>query len=32
MIGIHFTQRMMDSREPLKVFTDFRTLAYGAME
>lgn len=32
MIGIIFTQRMMDSPEPPKVFTDFWTLAYGAME
>ncbi|MCU1236659.1 MAG: beta-lactamase [Candidatus Solibacter sp.] len=32
MIGIPFTQRMMDSPEPPKVFTDFWTLAYGAME
>ena len=32
MIGIVFTQRMMDSPEPPKVFTDFWTLAYGAME
>jgi CubicO group peptidase (beta-lactamase class C family) len=32
MIGILFTQRMMDSSEPPKVFTDFWTLAYGAME
>jgi CubicO group peptidase (beta-lactamase class C family) len=32
MIGILFTQRMMDSPEPPKVFTDFLTLAYGAME
>jgi hypothetical protein len=32
MIGILFTQRMMDSPEPAKVFTDFWTLAYGAME
>jgi CubicO group peptidase (beta-lactamase class C family) len=31
MIGILFTQRMMDSPEPPKVFTDFWTLAYGAM-
>jgi CubicO group peptidase (beta-lactamase class C family) len=30
MIGILFTQRMMDSPEPPKVFTDFWTLAYGA--
>jgi CubicO group peptidase (beta-lactamase class C family) len=32
MIGILFTQRMMDSPEPPKVFTDFWTLAYKAME
>jgi CubicO group peptidase (beta-lactamase class C family) len=32
MIGILFTQRMMASPEPPKVFTDFWTLAYGAME
>ncbi len=32
MIGILFTQRTMDSPEPPKVFTDFWTLAYGAME
>jgi len=32
MIGILFTQRMMDSPAPPKVFTDFWTLAYGAME
>ncbi len=32
MIGILFTQRMMDSPEPPKVFTDFWTLAYAAME
>jgi CubicO group peptidase (beta-lactamase class C family) len=32
MIGIVFTQRMMDSPEPPKVFTDFWTMAYGAME
>jgi CubicO group peptidase (beta-lactamase class C family) len=32
MIGILFTQRMMDSPEPPKVFTDFWTLAYGGME
>lgn len=31
-IGILFTQRMMDSPEPRKVFTDFWTLAYGAIE
>ena len=32
MIGILFTQRMMDSPEPPKVFLDFWNLAYGAME
>jgi CubicO group peptidase (beta-lactamase class C family) len=32
MIGILFTQRMMDSPEPPKVFSDFWTLAYEAME
>jgi CubicO group peptidase (beta-lactamase class C family) len=32
LIGILFAQRMMDSPEPPKVFTDFWTLAYGAME
>jgi CubicO group peptidase (beta-lactamase class C family) len=32
MIGILFTQRMMDSPEPPKAFSDFWTLAYGAME
>jgi CubicO group peptidase (beta-lactamase class C family) len=32
MIGILFTQRMMESLEPPKVFTDFWTLAYAAME
>jgi CubicO group peptidase (beta-lactamase class C family) len=31
MIGILFTQRMMDSPEPPKIFTDFWTTAYGAM-
>lgn len=31
MVGILFTQRMMDSPEPPKVFTDFWTLAYAAM-
>jgi len=31
MIGILFTQRMMDSPESPKVFTDFWTLAYEAM-
>jgi CubicO group peptidase (beta-lactamase class C family) len=32
MIGILFTQRMMESPEPPKVFADFWTLAYEAME
>ena len=32
MIGILFTQRMMDSPEPPRVFNDFWTLAYAAME
>lgn len=32
MIGILFTQRAMDSPEPPKVFSDFWTLAYAAME
>lgn len=32
MIGILFTQRMMDSPEAPKVFSDFWTLAYEAME
>jgi CubicO group peptidase (beta-lactamase class C family) len=31
MIGILFTQRMMESPEPPKVFTDFWTLAYTAL-
>jgi CubicO group peptidase (beta-lactamase class C family) len=31
-IGILFTQRMMESPEPPRVFTDFWTLAYGALE
>jgi hypothetical protein len=30
-IGILFAQRMMDSPEPPKVFTDFCSLAYGAL-
>jgi CubicO group peptidase (beta-lactamase class C family) len=30
-IGILFTQRLMDSPDPPKVFTDFWTLAYAAM-
>ena len=32
MITILFTQRMMESSEPPKVYSDFWTLAYGAME
>jgi CubicO group peptidase (beta-lactamase class C family) len=32
MIGMLFTQRIVDSPEPANVFTDFWTLAYGAME
>ena len=32
MIGILFTQRMMDSPEPPKIFHDFWTLAYAAMK
>ncbi len=32
VIGILFTQRMMDSPEPPKVFSDFWTSAYGALE
>lgn len=32
MIGILFTQRLMDSPQPPRVFTDFWTLAYSAME
>ena len=32
MIGILFTQRMMDLPQPPKVFTDFWTLAYGALQ
>lgn len=32
LIGILFTQRMMDSPEAPKVYSDFWTLAYGAME
>jgi hypothetical protein len=31
MLGILFTQRMMDSPEPPKVFCDFWTLAYEAI-
>jgi CubicO group peptidase (beta-lactamase class C family) len=32
LIGILFTQRMMDSPDPPRVFTDFWTTAYGAMK
>jgi len=32
LIGILFTQRMMDSPDPPRVFTDFWTTAYGAIE
>jgi CubicO group peptidase (beta-lactamase class C family) len=32
LIGILFTQCMMDSPKPPKVFSDFWTLAYGAIE
>jgi len=32
LIGILFTQRLMDSPEPPKVFVDFWTLAYAAVE
>ena len=32
MIGILFTQRLVDSPEPPNVYTDFWTLAYGAIE
>lgn len=32
MIGILFTQRMMDSPEPPRIYNDFWTLAYSAME
>jgi CubicO group peptidase (beta-lactamase class C family) len=31
LIGILFTQRLVDSPEPGKLFTDFWTLAYGAI-
>ncbi len=31
LIGILLTQRMMDSPDPPRVFTDFWTLAYGAI-
>ena len=32
MIGILFTQCMMDSQKPPRVFTAFWTLAYAAMD
>jgi hypothetical protein len=32
MTGILLTQRLMDSPGPPPVFTDFWTLAYGAMK
>ena len=32
MIGILLTQRMMDSPEPPRIYTNFWTLAYGAIE
>jgi CubicO group peptidase (beta-lactamase class C family) len=32
LIGILFTQRMMDSPDAPRVFTDFWTTAYGAMK
>lgn len=32
MIGILLTQRLMGSPEPPRVFTDFWTIAYGAMQ
>jgi CubicO group peptidase (beta-lactamase class C family) len=32
LIGILFTQRMMDSPDPPRVFTDFWTAAYAAMQ
>jgi CubicO group peptidase (beta-lactamase class C family) len=32
LIGILFTQRLMDSPDPPRVFTDFWTTAYGAMK
>jgi len=31
MIGILFTQRMLDSPQPPRAFIDFWTLAYGAL-
>ena len=31
MIGILFTQRLMDSPEPPEVYNDFWTLAYSAI-
>jgi CubicO group peptidase (beta-lactamase class C family) len=32
VIGILLTQRMLDSPQPPRVFSDFWTLAYGALE
>jgi CubicO group peptidase (beta-lactamase class C family) len=32
LAGVLLTQRMMDSPQPPKVFTDFWTQAYAAME
>ncbi|MBN1608956.1 MAG: beta-lactamase family protein [Polyangiaceae bacterium] len=32
LIGLLFTQRMMDSPKPPRAFADFWTLAYGALE
>jgi CubicO group peptidase (beta-lactamase class C family) len=32
LIGVLFTQRMMESPQPPRVYSDFWTLAYGAME
>jgi len=32
MIGILLTQRLVESPEPPRIYTDFWTLAYGAME
>jgi CubicO group peptidase (beta-lactamase class C family) len=32
LIGLLFTQRLMDSPKPPKVFTDFWTLTYGAVK
>jgi len=31
IIGLLFTQRLVDSPEPPRVYTDFWTLAYGAL-